>query len=328
MHPRFFASRLVAAAALFVVSTAPVGAAERPLESRQRMFRFNYAGHVSDLAPGETARVWIPIAENSPQQQVRIETIDVPAAYQLTREGRYGNALIYFETQADEEGKISFKIEYDCRRRERSDQSTDASSPCERSLFLRPTRLIPLDAKLLSGWAPTRQIESQSLSARTLYDAVDRHMKYAKPQGRPWGRGDARWACDSGYGNCTDFHSLFLAACRFHRIPARFEIGFPLPSDRSAGAISGYHCWASFERQGKWTPVDISEADKHPQRRDYFFGRLDPHRIRFSIGRDLKLEPPQAAGPVNYLIYPYVEVDGRPHSSLIKSFSFFDIEME
>ena len=30
------------------------------------------------------------------------------------------------------------------------------------------------------------------------------------------------------------------------------------------------------------------------------------------MGRDLVLNPRQSGEPVNFLIYPYVEVDGRP----------------
>ena len=75
--------------------------------------------------------------------------------------------------------------------------------------------------------------------ARQLYDAVDNLMKYGKPEGQPWGRGDALWACDSHYGNCTDFHSIFIGACRDLKIPAKFEMGFSIPEQRGAGKVSG-----------------------------------------------------------------------------------------
>jgi len=46
-------------------------------------------------------------------------------------------------------------------------------------------------------------------------------------------------------------------------IPARFDIGFPLPENKEKGDIAGYHCWAEFyARKIGWIPVDISEGKR------------------------------------------------------------------
>jgi hypothetical protein len=103
------------------------------------------------------------------------------------------------------------------------------------------------------------------------------------------------YACDAKKGNCTDFHSLFIAMARSQGIPARFEIGFPLPADKQSSEIAGYHCWSDFYVDGKgWIPVDISEAWKHQEKRDYFFGAHDVNRVQFNTGRDLT--PESSAG--------------------------------
>ncbi len=86
-----------------------------------------------------------------------------------------------------------------------------------------------------------------------------RYMKF----GKGWGQGDPVHACDSGTGNCTDFHSYFIALARTVDIPARFAIGASIPSARNEGRISGYHCWAEFYAEGKGWQVDISEGDKY-----------------------------------------------------------------
>src|SRR5262249_18742763 len=138
--------------------------------------------------------------------------------------------------------------------------------------------------------------------ARVLYDVVNKHMRYSK-EGLGWGRGDAVWACDSKYGNCSDFHSLFISLARSEKIPAQFEIGFPLPPKRGAGEIPGYHCWAFFRPKGKgWVPVDISEANKDPKKTDYYFGNLSEDRVTFSTGRDVDLVPKQAGKPLNFFV--------------------------
>ena len=47
--------------------------------------------------------------------------------------------------------------------------------------------------------------------------------------------------------------------------------------------------------------------------REYYFGAVDDNRIALRHGgRGLMLAPPQKAGPVNYLMYPYAEVNGKP----------------
>ncbi|MBL8829908.1 MAG: transglutaminase family protein, partial [Planctomycetaceae bacterium] len=95
-------------------------------------------------------------------------------------------------------------------------------------------------------------------------------------------------------------------------LPARFEIGFSLPTDKPAGPIAGYHCWAWFYANDRgWIPVDISEADKHPRLKEYYFGNLTADRVTFSVGRDLQLDPPAKHEPLNFMVYPHIEVGGE-----------------
>jgi len=71
-------------------------------------------------------------------------------------------------------------------------------------------------------------------------------------------------------------------------------------------------------------PVDISEAWKDQNKKDYFFGANDVNRVQFSMGRDLVLNPAQAGEPLNYFVYPYVEVDGKKWENVANQFSFAD----
>jgi transglutaminase-like putative cysteine protease len=113
---------------------------------------------------------------------------------------------------------------------------------------------------------------------------------------------------------------------RAEKIPARFEIGFLLPSGRAAGAIAGYHCWAEFYLNSTgWVPVDISEAWKRPSLKDYFFGAHDADRVQFSVGRDITLQPQQQGPPLNYFVYPFVEVNGREFNNIALDLSYQDV---
>ena len=126
-----------------------------------------------------------------------------------------------------------------------------------------------------------------------------------------WGRGDALYACDSRTGNCTDFHAYFIGLCRAVDIPARFAIGFTIPANVDSGIIGGYHCWAEFHAEGKWIPVDISEADKHSELAEYYFGHHPANRLELSRGRDILPNPAPKSGPFNYFFGPHLEVDGK-----------------
>jgi transglutaminase-like putative cysteine protease len=111
-------------------------------------------------------------------------------------------------------------------------------------------------------------------------------------------------------------------------VPARFAIGLPLPLDRHAGEIAGYHCWAEFHSGTKsgWIPVDASEAAKDPARRDYFFGAHDEHSVELSKGRDVMLAPQQRGEPLNFFVNPYAETeDGKAFDGLRTVVEFRDL---
>ena len=194
----------------------------------------------------------------------------------------------------------------------------------ELTLALRHEPLMVVDetvTRLAKEAATGRAGELQK--ARAIYDYVIAHMRYDKTT-PGWGRGDTLRACQLGAGNCTDFHSLFISMSRSLGIPARFVIGASIPTEPT-GQIPGYHCWAEFySPEHGWVPVDASEAWKHPQLREYYFGTLDPNKLLISAGRNLQLVPAQAGPPVNLFVYPYVEVDGVACDGVTTRFEFWD----
>jgi transglutaminase-like putative cysteine protease len=189
--------------------------------------------------------------------------------------------------------------------------------------LVAPDTLIPTDGKIKALSVEVTGSQAGTLAkAKAAYDYFFTNMRYDKT-GSGWGRGDAVWACDSKHGNCTDFHSPFIGVLRADGIPARFDIGFPLPEGKDKGDIGGYHCWAEFyASKSGWIPVDISEAWKAKEKENYFFGSVDANRVQFSTGRDITLSPKQDGPALNYFVYPYVEVDGKPYEKLDKQFSF------
>jgi transglutaminase-like putative cysteine protease len=321
---------VVVAGAMLAVDSAAAGDTKGSRStSTVRKFRFIYGATIQELPADTPVRIWLPLARESHEQRVEIESIEIPASYQLLSERNYGNPILYFEALPDANGEIAFEIRYRVERRELRVEQAESIWSGDEQRYLVATQLEPADGSLTERvFGADRPKGNIDQVARALYNAVNHRMKYDKPEGQPWGRGDARWACDSRFGNCTDFHSLFISLCRDRKIPAKFEIGFSLPAARSVervGSIGGYHCWAKFVSEGRWVPVDISEANKDPGMTEYYFGNLTADRIAFTTGRDLQLEPPPASGPVNFLVYPYVEVQGKPYSKLTKSFGYQDL---
>lgn len=328
--------KILCAIALSVVALAVMKAdlfARPETSSATRKFRFTYIASIPPLpADAKTSRIWIPLPQSDQYQTVRDLKIEAPFAYAEHRDSEYGNEYLYLQEPASAvlqpaDVRVSFEA---TRREHRVPLDAHAPAPALRSTspnlqrFLQPDRLVPLQGTIAElSTQQTQGLQDPLAKARAIYNYVIATMRYDK-SGTGWGNGDAIWACTAKRGNCTDFHSLFIGMMRAAGIPARFEIGFPLPTDQHEGNVPGYHCWAEFyvEPYG-WIPVDASEAWKHPEKKDYFFGAHDDNRVQFTLGRDIRLDPPQQGGPLNYFIYPYAELDGKP-LALTSKFTFQD----
>jgi transglutaminase-like putative cysteine protease len=324
--------RLFVAIAIFAAVNS-VRAQEKKADAKSRSFLFSYAGTVKDLKPGQSASVWLPVAVSGPEQEVFIQSSNLPASSKTSSEKQYGNTSLFFESKADGKGEIWFEVVYSVKRREvKTDEKSGlALKPATSenvSRFLQSDAKVPISGKPLELIKDTKLPDNQFAAARVLYDVVNTHMKYSK-EGNGWGQGDSVWACDSKFGNCSDFHSLFISMARGNKIPSKFEMGFPIPTKRGEGAVGGYHCWAWFLPNDKgWVPVDISEANRNPELKEYYFGNLTEDRVRFTTGRDINLEPRQKGPPLNFFIYPYVEVDGQPYPQerIERRFAYKDVK--
>ena len=309
--------------------TGPVG------RRTSRRFLFHYGGGLSQLPAGSKVQVWLPVPpENAYQSVERIRQRLPVVRPKLSREPKYGNQIMYFEVPSPKTGRLEWEVSYQVKRHEvLSPFSTGPRreyshlSAEERALFLSANSLVPIKGKpvLLLRGLP-KMGDSVEERIRAVYNTVNKHMHYESQLGS--GRGDALWACESRSGNCTDFHSLFISLARSQGVPSRFEMGFSIPTSIGSGVVEGYHCWAFFYAGGYgWIPVDISEANRHPELEDYYFGNLTANRVAFSTGRDIRLVPSQAGKPLNYFIYPHVQVEGVPwpEKKIEKRFSFIDL---
>ncbi len=278
-------------------------------------FEFYYHVQIPPLT--EKAEMWIPVPQSDEFQSVNLMTLKTELKSKEVTEKTYGNSLLHFELGPEDSGK-EIDITYQVNRREKGPYEAPTPDP----VFLSSNKLMPTGGRFeeIAKEALGEKIkESHLVQARALYDYIIDNMRYMKFG--DYGRGDSNYACDSKTGNCSEFHSYFISLARSVGIPARFAIGASIPSDRNEGGIDGYHCWAEFYADGKWWPVDISEANKYTALATYYFGRHPANRIELSRGRDLEVNPGPDAGPINFIAFPYLEVEGKEIKA-ISNFSF------
>jgi transglutaminase-like putative cysteine protease len=304
-------------------------------EAATRSLEFTYQVHFPAAEnPAGPVRLWIPLPQADGYQDLGSLHIESSVAYTQGRDSEYKNAFAIFKPTAQQAAAgFDVTLRFTATRHEhkvaldgalKNVSATSTADPMLRR-YLEPDKLVPLNGTIAElAREHTAGDTTQLEKARHIYEYVVSTMRYDK-SGEGWGRGDAIWACTAKRGNCTDFHSLFIGMMRASGIPARFEIGFPLPEGKTEGEIAGYHCWAEFYLNGVgWVPVDASEAWKNPAKHDYFFGAHDVNRVFFTYGRDIRLSSEQMGDPLNYFIYPYAEVNGLPVKSLQTHFSFRD----
>jgi len=264
-------------------------------------FEFKYSAQLPTITG--PAQMWLPYPVTDSFQEVIVKVISAPGKNRILGESKYGNKVLFFELTPDDSGK-TIDIRFNVKRKEKASYTADDDLS---KYLVQPSvnTFRSIAEKVVKGK------KSDLIKSRALYDHVIDHISYIK-HGKGWGQGDAVYACDVGSGNCTDFHAYFIALSRSIGIPARFAIGASIPANRNNGGVDGYHCWAEFYAEGKWWPVDISEADKYSSLSTYYFGHHPANRLEFSKGRHLVVEPGPKSGPINFLAYPVLEIGGQP----------------
>ncbi len=159
--------------------------------------------------------------------------------------------------------------------------------------------------------------------ARAVYDWVVDNTR-RDPNVPGCGLGKVELTLASRSGKCADISSVFVALARAAGVPAREVFGLRLGRRGQEDISDGHHCWAEFYLPGTgWVPVDPADVHKTmlarnldragaAKYREYYFGAVDEYRIMLQKGGRGLSFPEGNAERVNYFMYPYAEVDGRP----------------
>ena len=188
-------------------------------------------------------------------------------------------------------------------------------------------------------------------ASRKLYDWTLANIDYwvkDPANKKSSGIGSSTYTFETKTGNCTDFHSLWVAMARSQGIPSRMVYGsIPKPTLDGKDTDQSYHCWPEFHAKGiGWIPHDVAVADiyaeefplndanktgvelttalgykgKDDKMVDYYFGNIDERRVTWARGRDHVLEG--ASGPVDSLPKAYIEIDGKPASDWTRKLTY------
>lgn len=322
---------------------------------KPRSFQFIYTVDI-ESSDGKKLEVWIPVPKTNEVQTIsNLQFYTNELQYSIEDETVHGNKYLYINDSTGTSKITNISMTFDVIRIEHQNMIYNNVDPQK---YLGAYSTVPIGGifnKIITDNNLTKN------DVRGIYDYVIDGMHYGKPKSindiyykDPWlspdkkygikqvgrdnivtlykksiidgnnytfGNGNAIYACDIGVGNCTDYHSYFMSLDRTLGIPSRFHMGFPIPSGQN-GNVSGYHCWADYYIDGKgWYPVDISEADKTPDRKDYYFGTVDNNRVEMMVGRDFVLKGYEN-GTTNLFIYPIIEVDDEKSSAYSKSFRY------
>ncbi len=287
---------------------------------------------LSSKAKDKEAKLWLPYPVSDNYQLVSdIRVSGTFEARGVYTDRRYKTPVLYLYWSPHTRYKIasfSFDVER-AERKERADSAGKGEGCVDRQffkLFLQATRLAPVDPRLQVLAKKITKARTDVFSkAKAIYDWVTMHMR-RNPKVNGCGNGDVCMLLNTLSGKCADIHSVFVALLKASGIPAREVFGLRLSKDQSADITTWQHCWAEFYLPGYgWfvsDPGDYLKAllvkgldpqsDRARKLHGYFFGTIDPYRVRLSIGRDIELNPKASGSPLNYLMYPYAEIEGLP----------------
>ena len=280
--------------------------------------------------PGKEVRLWLPYPVSDAHQIINgIKVSGDYAESGVYTEPVNGTAILFARWDAGARHRslsFSFHAERQEIVRGQFPTTEPAWNPADYREYLSPTSLGPVNGavKALADRI-TKGKTTVLAKARAIYDWTCENM-YRDPATKGCGKGDVCNLLKTPGGKCTDISSVYIALARAAGVPAREVFGIRLGKKATADITDWQHCWVEFFLPGHgWTPVDPADVRKAmlveklelqdaktQHYRDYFWGGIDPYRVKLASGRDLILNPPQAGAPLNTFGYPYAEVGGKP----------------
>jgi hypothetical protein len=306
-------------------------------------------------------RVWFPLPRTEPEQSVADLKVEAPQGWRETNDAN-GNRYVYVQVQ-DPGEKVAVKTSFTVTRKEvntdpKTSRPLNEAEKKEYGMWLGSDKNVVVNDEIKKLAADICGSETDPVvRARKLYRWTLDNVEYWVKDPSKWKAspvGSSEYCLANKTGNCTDFHSLWTALARASGIPTRMKYGSLFkPSLDGADRDASYHCWPESWFPGLgWVPNDVAVADifagpivldanntekvtlttatgysgPSPEWVEYYFGNLDARRVCWTMGRDLKLEPPQKGGPVNAVPKGYVEIDGAEFTGFDRKMTYREVK--
>ena len=310
-----------------------------------RTFKASDRFEITEMPPlTKGMRAWFELPmENEPAQNISDLKIESPLPYTVTRDAVTGNRFLYVEVPAATALPMAVTVSFNTTRREISGSNGEAQvESLDGYLESDPFVVVNDEIRTLAAKAVEGKATLDE-KARALYDWVMGYMEYwvkDKEHLKASGKGLTTYALEKKTGNCSEFHALYGSCCKALGIPSRMVFGSMFRKRLDGkNEDQSYHCWIEYWSPEKgWIPVDVAFADLFeksgdfakdqadlfgiPNDRDYYFQRLDAHRVSFSRGRNLNLVPRQWGDPLPFFVKGYVEADGKEHRGWTRTLTY------
>jgi len=282
--------------------------------------------NLSDHDTRENVQLWISYPVTDEYQN--ISNIKITGDYSeaaVYTDRTFKTPMLYARWENGSKSRklnFSFNVERQEIIKRNFPEKETAWDPADYSLYLAATRLGPIDGEVKKLAETITAGQTTVLGkAKAIYDWTCENT-YRNPETRGCGLGDVYRLLKEPGGKCTDISSIFVALARASGVPAKEVFGIRQGKKPLQDISKWQHCWAEFYLPGYgWVSVDPADVrkmmliqdlklsdSKTKEYRAYFWGNVDPYRVKLGEGRDLTLNPPQAGEPVNYLMYPFAQV--------------------
>jgi transglutaminase-like putative cysteine protease len=297
-----------------------------------RSFTLTETIHIAPpAARGGNLRVWVPMPYEETSQGAGNAKVSGLDHWKMYTEPDFRNRYAYAEiSEAELEHGAEVKATFHVQRFEHhaaTEYETDVPGvPYSVSpRLLQPDHFVVMDGAVADLSLRTAGYAALQIDkARKVYEYVVSNTKY-EPQADGLSTGETLNALYGKKGDSAEIAALFVGMARAAGVRARCETGYVLPTDARSGVLTEEHAWAQvYIAATGWVPVDAAAAIENKSERDFYFGTVDANRVEISAGRDIRLDPRQASGPLNYFVKAYAELDGKPYDGITTEFSFKD----
>ncbi|MDH5509456.1 MAG: transglutaminase domain-containing protein [Nitrospinota bacterium] len=317
----------LAAVVLIALVIAPADSSAAP-EINSGKVEFNITVDAPEGA--DKVRLWTPYPQSDEHQTIEnLKVLGNFARKRVTTDKESRTRILYLEWLGPMEEQRFVNITFHASSAERKVAPAPREEPpIPESVikYTNATPLLPTDGEI--GALASAAVEGKISIAdkhSAIYSWVVENT-FRDPNVLGCGVGAVEVTLAKRGGKCVDISTVYVTMARAAGVPAREVFGMRLGKEKGDNDVTGgHHCWAEYYQPGVgWVQTDPADVRKFmlnrgltleqaSETREYYKSTVDPNRIVLGkTNRGIVLNPPQDGELLNYFMYPYAEIDGKP----------------